>query len=175
VLAQVTVASDGSITFIDNCHCRRIVASFAGYWRECAASTFTITGVAPSAGGDVRNIPVNAKDVTVVATVPGIDTSAAMTANLGAGITVNSAKPTAKAGEVAINFDVMPGAQTGMRTLIVSSGGASAAMPNAINIVPLTLKTAVSNAPAAPAAAETGAATADTSDASNTAAKKKKT
>jgi len=36
VLAEVQVNSDGQVTLIDNCSCRRIVASFAGFsWRCC--------------------------------------------------------------------------------------------------------------------------------------------
>ncbi|HZM85194.1 MAG TPA: hypothetical protein VFF31_01445 [Blastocatellia bacterium] len=35
VLAEVNIGRDGTITGIDNCKCRRLVASFADFWWEC--------------------------------------------------------------------------------------------------------------------------------------------
>ncbi|MCG5212180.1 hypothetical protein [Streptosporangium sp. KLBMP 9127] len=41
VLAEVTVDADGVVTEIDNCSCRRIVASARDDWRQCGGDTST--------------------------------------------------------------------------------------------------------------------------------------
>lgn len=49
VLAEVTVDDDGTITKIDNCACRRIVASGMHGWRRCGS-----TGAPPTVSGCVE-------------------------------------------------------------------------------------------------------------------------
>jgi len=48
VLAVIEVDADGSIKAIDNCSCRRIVASFASFWWRCEGGLVEITSVDPS-------------------------------------------------------------------------------------------------------------------------------
>ena len=47
VLAAVQVDADGNITSIDNCECRRLVASLSGFWWQCTQSKTTVTSDRP--------------------------------------------------------------------------------------------------------------------------------
>ena len=80
-LARVEVDADGNVIVIDNCACRRLVASFANFWWQCVHEGMTLEANPPAieveAGGEevdiafkADNVPANAKitvtrDVTV--------------------------------------------------------------------------------------------------------------
>ncbi|RPJ41091.1 MAG: hypothetical protein EHM21_13680, partial [Chloroflexi bacterium] len=46
-LAKVTLDSDGYITAIDNCSCRRMVATLAHAWRTCETKMFEVEKIEP--------------------------------------------------------------------------------------------------------------------------------
>jgi hypothetical protein len=48
VLAAVRLEKTGRILAIDNCSCRRIVASFAAVWTKCTSAGLTITKIDPA-------------------------------------------------------------------------------------------------------------------------------
>lgn len=50
VLAEVDVDVEGNITKIDNCRCRRMVASLGAFWWRCSLKLPEVTGVDPAVG-----------------------------------------------------------------------------------------------------------------------------
>ncbi|HEY2018365.1 MAG TPA: hypothetical protein VGH38_32895 [Bryobacteraceae bacterium] len=158
VLAEVTLDPDGTVTTVNNCTCRRIVASFGNFWRECTANLTPIHKLLPPAGLDLNKIaPGTTGDITL--NLPGVDPTEKLTADLGPGIVVNSFKPAATAGDWTLNFTVQPTAPAGQRVLTVTAPTSSLVVREAVNVMPvLQLKSA---APAAPAEAPAGTEKAD--------------
>jgi hypothetical protein len=158
VLAEVTLDPDGTVTTVNNCTCRRIVASFGNFWRECTANLTPIHKLLPPAGLDLNKIaPGTTGDITL--NLPGVDPAEKLTADLGPGIVVNSFKPAATAGDWTLNFTVQPTAPAGQRVLTVTAPTSSLVVREAVNVMPvLQLKSA---APAAPAEAPAGTEKAD--------------
>ncbi len=134
VLAQVTVDANGNITLIDNCSCRRIVASFAGYWRQCASGSLAISNIGFASGLNPQAIPPNTTGNVMTMTLSGVAAGATLKADLGSGVTIDSFVAAAS-GSWTLTFDVAATATPGTRTLVVSSGTSSATVPNVINIL----------------------------------------
>jgi hypothetical protein len=110
VLAEVQMDADGSITSIDNCKCRRIVLSFAGYWRGCENGKLRIDIPQPL---EVRQ---GDKNVNMAIPAPGVHADAEV--NLGSGIQVKSRQHT-NTVPLSVTFDVDDAAPLGMHTLTV--------------------------------------------------------
>ena len=110
VLAAVQVDADGNITSIDNCACRRLVASLSGFWWQCKESDITVTKVDPATAfiGKPSNLKVS-----------GTNLDKEDTYSFGNGIMV---KPTASAADgtsVNLSITVDSSVQPGSRTLVI--------------------------------------------------------
>jgi len=110
VLAEVQMDADGTITSIDNCRCRRIVLSFAGYWRGCEIGSLRVDIAQPL---EVRQ---GDKNVNMPIPAPGVHPDADV--NFGTGITVKNRQST-NAMPLSVTFDVDDTAPVGMHTLTV--------------------------------------------------------
>jgi hypothetical protein len=106
VLARVCFESDGTITLIDNCDCRRIVVSFADYWWSCSDKVKI-----DKAGPKDSKVPLTpgAEAVPVVIVGSGFDGKA--TINLGEGFTAHDVVIGSK--EITLNVDVSEGVKPG--------------------------------------------------------------
>lgn len=114
VLAAVQVESDGTISSIDNCACRRLVASLAGFWWQCTQGNTTIKP--PATPTQVTAGPPSPVKVT------GTNLDPKATYTFGNGVMVNEVKPTAntQAGtSMDITVTVDSNAQPGPRTLVI--------------------------------------------------------
>jgi len=118
VLAAVQVDADGNISSIDNCACRRLVASLSGFWWQCTQGNTTVTGPQPAA-----QVPAGqATKVTVTGT--NLDPKATYTFGNGISVTVTT---TSAAPVSAVDLQVTPDANAsiGPRTLIVVNADCS--------------------------------------------------
>lgn len=118
VLAAVQVDADGNITSIDNCACRRLVASLAGFWWQCSQGDTTVTGPKPATQVEAGK----ATKVTVTGT--NLDPKATYTFGNGISVTVST---TSTGSQTSIDLQVTPdtNASTGPRTLIVVNADCS--------------------------------------------------
>lgn len=110
VLAAVTVDANGVITSIDNCQCRRLVASLAGFWWQCKENDITIEAI---------DQPTVFIGQTAPVTISGTNLAQEDTYSLGNGIMVT---PTASAPDgtsVTLSVNVNNNVQPGPRTLVV--------------------------------------------------------
>lgn len=124
VLAAVTVDANGVITSIDNCQCRRLVASLSGFWWQCRDSDITITAINP------QTVFIGK---TATLTVSGTNLSKEDTYSLGNGIMVSTSAGggTSVTLSVTVNSSVQPGS----RTLVVIDKQCRIAMsPNPITV-----------------------------------------
>lgn len=112
VLATVQVGADGTISSIDNCDCRRLVASWAGFWWKCSQGDTTLTGptsaVSTPAGQTTK--------VTVTGT--NLDPKATYTFGNGVMVTVLTTD-TAPLTSIDLNVSPDSSADPGPRTLVV--------------------------------------------------------
>jgi len=133
VLAAVQVESDGSITSVDNCACRRLVASLSPFWWQCSEGDTTVTGVAPAQITAGQAMPV---------TVSGTNLDPKATYTFGNGIMVDVPAQGA-APLTSVKLNVTPDVTaTGSRTLVVVNPDCrTVTFANAITV----------NAPKAPA------------------------
>jgi hypothetical protein len=128
VLAAIDVDADGAITAIDNCSCRRMVASAAPFWWRCTSDMVAITSVT-----------VTQKSLTPGATgvklsVKGSNLRADATVDLGPDIDVTEKKLTT-AGNLSLTVDIAGDAAPGDRTLTITNPDCSfATRPNALRI-----------------------------------------
>lgn len=112
VLAAVQVDSDGNIVSIDNCACRRLVASLGGFWWQCSQGDTTVTGPKPAT-------PVQAGAATTVkVTGTNLDPKSTYTFGNGISVTVSTTNP-APLAEVDLQVAPDATAAPGPRTLIV--------------------------------------------------------
>jgi hypothetical protein len=129
VLAAVQVESDGTVTSIDNCACRRLVVSLSRFWWPCSEGETILTG--PNPGTQITA----GQDSTV--TVTGTNLALDATYTFGNGITVNVL--TSGTGPLTtIDLRVHPDSNIqGPRTLVVVNKDCSTAtLPNAIIVAP---------------------------------------
>jgi hypothetical protein len=114
-LAEVDLNSDGTVTAINNCSCRRLVLSFGSFWWMCSGSTqVRIKSVAP------ENSSVNpgaAVDLTV--TGDGF-LSGAMPA-LGSDITVSNVNVPPGGNTLTFTAKASNSAKPGPRKLVVTN------------------------------------------------------
>lgn len=127
VLASVQVEADGTLILIDNCACRRLVASASRFWWQCSQGSTTVTG---PKGKQVTAGQENAVTVT------GKNMSADATYTFGNGISV--VVDTAKSKPEAMVLKVTPDKNTapGSRTLVVvNSDCSTVTLADAITVV----------------------------------------
>jgi hypothetical protein len=130
VLAAVTVDTDGTVTAIDNCTCRRMVASTATLWWRCTSGMVEIASVTVTP----KSPPVGATGVRLV--VRGTNLRADMTVDLGPDVTLTQQKLTG-AGNLQLVVDIAHSATPGPRTLTLTTPDCSmATLPNALPIAP---------------------------------------
>jgi hypothetical protein len=113
VLAAVQVDADGTVSSVDNCECRRLVGSLAGFWWKCKEDDITVTGVDP------QDAFIGQSDTLMVS---GTNLDQGDTYSFGNGIMVKGVTPTTgkTAGtsmDVVVQVD--SSAQSGSRTLVV--------------------------------------------------------
>jgi hypothetical protein len=110
VLAAVQVEDDGTITSIDNCKCRRLVGSLAGFWWQCNQGATNIT--APSAA-DPAQVTAG-KPNTITLTGTKLDPDA--TYSLGNGVMVSPGPATTTSIQLTVTPDQ---SISGLRTLVI--------------------------------------------------------
>jgi Quinohemoprotein amine dehydrogenase, alpha subunit domain III len=126
VLAKVEASEEGRVRTIDNCVCRRLVLSHAGFWWKCDATVPVVTGVenadAPLAPGETREIAV-----------VGTGFAAAAAVSLGGGVAATVAWESAE--RLRVTVTVAAGAADGPRTLVLRNPDcATATFANAIRV-----------------------------------------
>jgi hypothetical protein len=129
VLAAVQVDADGTISSVDNCECRRLVGSLAGFWWSCKKDekdSITVTGV------DQKEASIGQSKTL---TVSGSNLDPKDTYSFGNGILV---KPTGGAPDkssVNLSISVDSSVQPGSRTLVVMDQHCrTVTLPGAINV-----------------------------------------
>jgi hypothetical protein len=128
VLAAVDIDAEGVITAIDNCSCRRMVVSAAGFWWRCAGATVTITGVTVTP----KSPPPGATGVKVL--VKGSNLRADGAVDLGAGVKVSDQNMTGS-GNLNVVVDIASDATPGERTLTITNPDCSlATLPAALTV-----------------------------------------
>jgi hypothetical protein len=118
VLARVDLDSDGTITAIDNCSCRRIVLSAAPYWLQCTTTTPPAITVVPTdlvANGVATPVVVN----SVANFDPGVTIGIS-----GSGVTLGPVE-TKQPNQLSVPVTVATGTQTGPRTLTLMNANCS--------------------------------------------------
>jgi hypothetical protein len=134
VLAAVDVDDDGKITTIDNCSCRRMVASLASLWWRCEISQLTVTGVTVTPSG-----PYTPNQTDVVLTVNGTNIEQGATADLGQGVKVTAKEVKADGSFMKVTIRILKSAQPGERTLTVTNPDCTiASAANALTVTPPT-------------------------------------
>jgi hypothetical protein len=150
VLAVVDFESDGRITKIDNCSCRRMIVSLAHLWWRCQSSEPVITNVTPT----TEEYPRGKKDIKV--TVEGRDIDKGATAEFGQGIQVTHLEVNEindHDRRVDLTVTIADNAQPGPRTLTITNPDcAIAKYDNALTVssetTPKTTKTTKTAGPA---------------------------
>lgn len=130
VLAAVQVDADGTVSSVNNCECRRMVGSLAGFWWQCQQSDITVTGV--TTDGTANTVLIGQ---TTNLTVTGTNLNQDDTYSFGNGI---MAKPTNSASDgtsVQLSITVDSSVQPGSRTLVIMDNHCrTVTYPNAINV-----------------------------------------
>jgi hypothetical protein len=155
VLAAIDVDADGTITAIDNCSCRRMVASTAAFWWRCGG-VVTINAVTVTPDGAIT------PGMTGEVKVTGDNLHDDLTVDLGSGVQVGTATIDS-AGALIVPFTIGEDAKAGDRTVTISTKDCSmATWENALTVsdlavnrvrVPKPAPDDAKPAPAAPAAA----------------------
>lgn len=163
VLAAMQVESDGTITSIDNCACRRLVVSLAGFWWQCSeGKTKTQINSVTVAGSTTSPGQITARGPDVTATVKGVNLGSEDTYTFGNGIMVKNQIPTPGTSDSSIDLTLSAGstADQGLRTLVVVKKDCSTAtLADSINVVPPAKSAALKAAPMAkPSSAKAGPA-----------------
>jgi hypothetical protein len=119
-LAVVDFDADGNITTIDNCSCRRMVLSLAGFWWRCAG-VVTVTDVSVNTDG-----PYTPKMKGIKLSVIGTSLREDVTVDLGQGVKVKEVSVNAD-GNLDVTVDLLANAKPGDRTLTITGPDCSTA------------------------------------------------
>lgn len=147
VLARVDMDPDGTINGIDNCSCRRIVASLAQTWWHCEGDSCSIESI--EVEGNVRVEPGSNFNLLVRTRLLAVKEPKL---SLGKGVdfaTVNT-DPT-DPHCLKAEFSVQPGADPGPRNLAIFDGRQNLIAARASAVTVLPKKRAASPLPPAPA------------------------
>ena len=120
VLAKVEFDSDGTITKIDNCFCRRLVVSFGNFWWGCEEKHQHEPTPPEPLPGDIRIDAVKAPQRELAAgehevAVIGVNLDHITTVGFGDGVTVLSHK--VSADKMAVAIKVEENARSGPRAM----------------------------------------------------------
>jgi hypothetical protein len=114
-LAEVDLNSDGTITTIDNCSCRRLVLSYGNFWWICSGSkSVTITGVT---GASSTVNPGASVDLTV----SGTGFLAGATPTFGSDIPVSNVTVSPDGKTLTLTATPSINAVAGARKLVVTN------------------------------------------------------
>ncbi|MFY9608530.1 MAG: hypothetical protein WAU45_07935 [Blastocatellia bacterium] len=137
VLAEVHLDKDGRITKIDNCSCRRLVASFAGFWWECAEPIKH----EPSTTSDVRVVRIEAPATELEAgkdhevKVAGSNLNRITAVAFGNDVKVESFKADESGAAMGAKIVIAAGAAPGPRAMeFKDSAGKGGQFPAAITV-----------------------------------------
>ncbi|GGN94538.1 hypothetical protein GCM10011579_094130 [Streptomyces albiflavescens] len=130
VLAVLDIASDGTITSIDNGSCRRMAPSLAAHWWRCVPATLTVDTVSTTPAGS------HAPGASAIKlTVAGSGFRPGVKASLGPGIRISALKAAPDGTSLTMTVRVNTSAQQGDRTLSVTNpDGSEATASNAFTV-----------------------------------------
>jgi hypothetical protein len=111
VLARVEIDADGTITGIDNCSCRRLVAAFGHSWWRCTGDACAVQSVEVEGG---RRVEAGRE---FVMNVRAYDLPAEVKVVLGDRVTVNSAVVSENGTRLQIKATAEADARPGPRGL----------------------------------------------------------
>jgi len=130
VLAAVDVDVDGTISAIDNCSCRRMVVSFAGFWWRCGGAATNLDTVTVSTKGPY--LP-GMKSIRLVA--KGTDLRPDASVSLGPGTALRIAGVADEGATMRLDADIDPDATPGDRTLTITDADCSTvSWPKALTV-----------------------------------------
>ena len=130
VLAAVDFEDVGTILSIDNCSCRRMVASVAGFWWRCGGDRVAINDVRITGK---RVAERGARELKVIARGDNLREDGEI--HLGDGIRIREHSAAKTGGTLTMVVDVEDDAPLGERTLTVIGGDCSmASFPNAVTV-----------------------------------------
>ena len=167
-LAVVTVDTSGNVTNIDNCGCRRIIASFGNFWWQCTSSPVTSI---KSVASDPATVPAGTQATATVTFNSAFAATEQPTFDLGPGVTVaNSAVVSGTPTQWKLNLNADPTAAPGARELAVKFSTGSVAYPDAITIAPPSQPASAEKKanPASPASGKAKTPATDTAPGSDT-------
>ncbi len=122
VLACIQVDSEGVIESIDNCSCRRLVASFGNFWWQCEESEQKDAVVVEEVRPETRELVVGNRSSLVV-TGGNFTGLTKARVSLGSGVEIVKISPSRKS--MRIEFRVAPDANPGDRVLTIERADGS--------------------------------------------------
>lgn len=124
VLAKVCFESDGTITLVDNCDCRRIVVSFADFWFSCRSETVVIKEAGPASPN--QPLVPGAQGVQVIVGGSGFEQGA--TVILEEGFTVHDVVVNANGDQITFTVDIAADVSPGDYRITVKNPDCSLAV-----------------------------------------------
>jgi hypothetical protein len=132
-LATVTVDSDGSITQIDNCSCRRLVLAFGDQWWKCTSTPTVKGGNKPT-----RVVADGTSPATLTINGTNLEAHEGEIYSFGPGVIATVTSPTDPANgltEVKLRIKAEASAALGTRNLMIrNSDGSTVILANAITV-----------------------------------------
>lgn len=129
VLAKVTIGTNGEVTNIDNCVCRRMVAAYGHFWWKCEGGFIRITGVDP------QEVQQEQKNVEIK--ISGENFLSEATVSFGSGVNVKQVEVQPDHRAIVVTVDIDHDAGPGPRALtVVNPDCSTATKAEAITIMP---------------------------------------
>jgi hypothetical protein len=113
-LAEIEIDQDGTILRIDNCSCRRHVATFANVWGQCQTRVLRCRVESVDPGASVR------VETGVTLVVNGENFSQDIDVDLGQGVAIKSVTVSDSTSLTVVGY-ILPGAVPGPRDLVLTS------------------------------------------------------
>jgi hypothetical protein len=133
VLAVVDVDGEGAVTAIDNCSCRRMIASAAGFWWRCAAGMLAVHDVSIK-----RKAPYTPGMSAIRMVLKGQHLTDDVAVDLGPGVTVSKQQVDTDGTELQFDVGIAKDATPGERDLRITRGDCSTVVvPQALTIAPV--------------------------------------
>jgi hypothetical protein len=130
VLASVDVDSDGTITAVDNCSCRRLVVSLAPLWRRCQPSQLAITKAEATPPG-----PHTPGQADIELNVTGSKIAQGASVNAGQGVKITAQQVEADGTAMKLTVRILKSAQPGDRDLTITNPDCTLATAAAVLII----------------------------------------